>query len=1083
MTAGKLKILLTILLASGLFARPDHHIRFTRMPAAEGVSLNLVYCLLQDNTGYIWFGTMHGLLRYDGTRYKIYRHNPDDPFSLSFNDITVLMQDSRGDIWAGTWGGGLNRLDKSTGRFHRYLHDPDNPHSIGSNIIWSLAESGVNGSPGQIWIGHNSGLDLLTGADTIRRFKHHPDSSNSLPSGSIQSMMIDNSGRLWVGAPGGLAMRNASQNPTGGFVKPGLPSTENPFYRNITALHQDSRGQLWAGTARSGLMGFSSDDFLNGRPARHYRHNPEKSSSIAFYGVSLIDEDHDGNLWIGTYRGLSRLTVANRDAGIFESFRHSPDVPTSPSGNFPAAFCQGRGGEIWVSQYHHGIDKILPQTEGSRFYDNAAGDQWIGKTLRALAESPEGNIFAASGGELHRLTPQDGVTETLQAFQPRPEPLNLDKSGRRKIRSISALAAFEYNGRQYLAIGTARDGLIIREGNSSADYRYHHYKHQPEDSTSLRSNYVGVLSYDRQRQRLWIGTRNGLHSLLPGKRQLRLHQPDLGPQPVGTNWIQSIFADRGDTLWVGSFGGLTRYDLVNNRQQHFRHRLDDGSSLSNDYVYSIYRDQRRRLWIGTAQGLNLFDEKVSAFGVIDESDGLPNGVIYGIEGDAEGNLWLSSNSGVFRYHPDRAAVSIPKSGIRPGSLTYSPGLHLKSANGNIWFGGIGGLIQFDPSWHASTSYDAPLVLSGISNMGREVIPQATNTFRYDQNFFSFSFAALDYKEHRTSQFRYRLEGHDRDWIYGASDASARYSDLPPGSYRFRVEAPGSNGDWRAGGADFSFSITPPFWQTAWFLMLLLIGGALLIWQIYRRKLRAEVRQQLLIERTRQTVQARVREQAARDYHDVLGHQLTKISLYGALLKRELGEMPLAQTGTSDDFQEMSRPDSPGITSYVDKITGAARHLCRDARDFIWALNPEQDSLHDMIDHIIQAGQNFFEDSDITFEALPPEDRLYDIHLPMAWRQQLNLIFREAMTNVLRHSACSNAQLSWTLEKGIMEISLLDDGLGIVGEDDAGEQGNGMKSMRQRAVQLGCKIRVDSHFSEGTRITFSGALPSAAGRES
>ena len=216
----------------------------------------------------------------------------------------------------------------------------------------------------------------------------------------------------------------------------------------------------------------------------------------------------------------------------------------------------------------------------------------------------------------------------------------------------------------------------------------------------------------------------------------------------------------------------------------------------------------------------------------------------------------------------------------------------------------------------------------------------------------------------------------------------------------------------------------------------------------------------MMERVRFSEREKVREQVSRDYHDELGHKLTKISLFSELIKRNIN-------GGSNE-----------IKKYLDKVIRSSESLSVDTRDFIWTLNPEKDNLYDLVLYLKEFGDALFEETDIRFEVKDLSQELRFTKLPMEWKRQLTFIFKEGMTNILKHANCQNVVLAVRLSNGDLDVKLADDGLGfdptrIVKRNGSG---NGLPNMSARAAKISAEIDFDSGSGSGTKILFRGKIP-------
>lgn len=1091
-------MLLLLLAGAGgpAFAEDRGDLRIEPLPIDEGVSHNLIYCMLQDRDGLMWFGTMYGLVKYDGVRYTTYRHDPNDPHSISYDDIIALYQDSAGDLWIGTWGGGLNKFDPHSGRFIRFLHQPGHPGGIGSGIVWSITETREVGQR-SIWLAvDGAGLDRLILPDTspaenqdaaIAVFRHylpeagHPD---ALPTRQLKFLFTDSANRLWAGHQEGLCRFIPTTDSAARFANYS-PGTDLP----VNDMIEIAPDRFLLGTGGGVIeMRLTVDDAADFQI--RYRADTRDPAGLLHPYITRLLLDRSGALWCGTPRGLSRLEPKPAASGQFSNYQQDPDAPAGLPGNAITALCEDRSGIVWVGAYYDGLYKLIRERQVFTHYhsDPTRPGSIASDQISALAMDPSGNLWVGTSGQGLWQLPDSATGSRPSPARFRHYPLPIHHPAGRQ--SISAICPGSYDP-QILWLGTPGSGLIQMRPQSPAQDRYRVFRHDPENPAGLPSPTISALREAADPRSgefyLWAGTPEGLcriplNNLNEGFKVYRFRPGDRHSLPH--NWITALYTAPDGTLWVGSYGGLSRYDWGQDRFENFTHRLDDPASLSNNYVYDMHHDRRGRFWIATSNGLNLMAPETGTFRSFQECDGLPNGVICAIEEDAAGRLWLSTQKGLSRFDPQAEAFRNYDVGDGLQSNIFSPGVSAASVSEALFFGGINGFNRFDPAALQDSDYIPPVRITAIL-LGDRVIPVPPGgevQLGYQQNHLTFEFAALDYAAPRKNRYQYRLAGADSNWITVGNRASVSYAHLAPGQYTFQVRGSNHDGIWNPQPATVLLVIHPPFWQSGWFYFLIAISLLLLIYAAHRRHLRRELRQLAQIQQTRRQERERMREKTARDYHDALGHQLTKISIYSELIRRHLHASNLQPAnGTSRDNEltagEYDDPataaESEPLIDYLGKITAAAGNLCSDARDFIWALNPGQDSVYETAAHLKRFGEELFEDSGIDFrvEGIVPD--LEAVRLNMDWRRHLVLIFKEAMHNSLKHARASRVTLQIILSGDTLQVCLRDNGRGLARVSD--RAGNGLRNMHQRAGKIGGVIQLHSTPGEGTEVCFRGRI--------
>jgi PAS domain S-box-containing protein len=763
----------------------------------------MVRCILQDDQGFMWFGTQDGLNKYDGYTFTIYRHLRSDPDSLSNNTVTALYQDRAGTLWVGTTVG-LDSLDRGTARFTHY---PDVREEI--SAIYEDAA-------GMLWIG-TYGSGLFRYDRTSQQFVQYmpdPSDSRSLSDDAVLSIYEDDSGTVWMGtADGGLnAFDPATHTFTHYRSDPADPYSLS--YDRVTAIYKDRSGVLWIGTGLAydaEVGGLNVFDTASGR-FTHYLHDPSDRHSLSNNHIRSIHQDRTGTLWIGTDDGLN---VFERSANTFTSFRNDPLNPYSLSGNAIATIYEDRTGTLWFGTEGAGVSKYARVKEKLARYqpDPLDPNSLSGPVIGAIAQDHAGILWIGVPGE--GLDSLDRATGKFTNYSHDPgDPSSLSNN------NVRALLV-DHAGT--LWVGTSH-GLDRLEGASEGD-AFVHYTHDPDDPASLGPGAVKAILEDRTHV-LWIGTEEPA-SLNRFDRTSETftryeHDPADPDGFINTYGIRAIYEDRAGHLWLGTYNGLVHFDRETERFTRYEHDPDDPHSLSRDFVWGIYQDPTGALWIATSGGLNRFDQATGQFTVYAMEDGLANDNVMCILPDEEGYLWLGTDGGISKFDPRTEAFkNYDESDGLASNVIMLAACH-QSESGEMFFGTLDGFNAFYPADVKDNPHIPPIVLTTFRKFDEVVefdVPLSEVeeiTLSYQDNFFAFEFAALDYTDPDKNQYAYMLEGFDRDWIYCGTRRYASYTNLPPGEYTFRVKGTNNDGVWNETGHTVQVTITPPFWATWWF---------------------------------------------------------------------------------------------------------------------------------------------------------------------------------------------------------------------------------------------------------------------------
>lgn len=850
-----------------------------RFLVEQGLSQSSAYAMLQDRRGFMWIATADGLNNYNGHSFKVFRHIQSDSTSLSDNFIQALYEDPRGVLWIGTRDGGLNRFDRKRGVFTALTATPSAlGHRLTSNVVTAL----VGTNDGTLWVGTDKGLNRLTisplGVLGITHFQHDPHKPFSLGNNGVRSLCIDDAGTLWIGTDAGLERFDAQHERfihytpsldrdeehhtvyalTHGRDKVGKTwlwlGTDVGLFRydlntpapsqyplrkqfehirqtphlwqkpqpNATAIRSlllDNAGTLWVGTIGSGLLRYDAEtQSLEPYSTQHVR-------SLNFSGTAIysLAQDRTGLLWVGTYSNGITTFLARTNA--FTTYTHDPINPASTTHlnrYVVSAVCERRNGELWIGTFDGGINRfnratgtfsVLHHNDAEPPNDTTPHGRTVKRSLpgdgvRCIFEDHTNTVWVATQSGLARYLPTDGAASLQEELS----------------QEVFSQEVFEV------------------------------FRHNERDSTSLSHNHVFTLFEDRQR-RLWVGTLGGgLHLFDRERKCFRRFQHNAAqPSSLSSNLIRAICQDSTGALWVGTRGGgLNRFNPATGTAERFVHDEQNPRSLSHNAIYTLHVDKRGTLWIGTqGGGLNRFHPATQDFTAFRSRSGsptnspvtLPNDVIYGIVEDARGTLWMSTNKGVSRIviHQVRgsaqASAKIPANtdslsfrnyDVRDGlqSNEFNAGAFHAGRSGRLYFGGIRGLNEWFPDSVSDNATKPPIVITGFQLFDNDVVSNKdlsetdTLTISYKDNYCTFEFAALNFMLPEKNRYRYKLVGFDGAWIEAGARHEASYTNLPHGTYTFLVQGCNNDGIWNEHGASIVLVITPPFWQTWWFRLVL-----------------------------------------------------------------------------------------------------------------------------------------------------------------------------------------------------------------------------------------------------------------------
>ncbi|MFA3783965.1 two-component regulator propeller domain-containing protein [Melioribacteraceae bacterium 4301-Me] len=1054
-------LLAFILNVCTLAQQSNQEYTFRQLRMEDGLSQSTAFCMIQDKKGYLWIGTANGLNRYDGYSFKVYYNDPLDSNSISDNGIFSLYEDKDGNIWIGTIMGYLNKFERKKEIFKKIkLFDNlanDNPCKSyefpfpfsrnNEKSIMSIAED----KQGYLWIA-TWGMGLIRydkKKNEILRFHKNDNNNRHITSNRIKSVVVDSYGNIWAGSLGGGLVRiTPKENNSFHKVMNSYDIAQFSFSpinknslssNNITCLSLDNNGNLLIGTYGGGFNILNKSELNKNKEEIHfvnYTNKPNNLNSLSSNIVMAIIQDHLNYYWVGTFEGgLDRLDLKTHN---YTNFKNNPTMPNSLSKNDILSLFEDRSGNIWVGTHlGKGINKIERNLVKFNRLSRAAQKN-VGLNDEVVwAIYPDKDSILWIGTYKGGLNCFDRKNLHFTYYiHKADDPFSISDN---HIRAIAD------DGMGNLWIGTYDKGL--NKFNKKTK-QFQHYFHSDKDTTSLSSNQIQAVYIDSSKT-FWIGTfGGGLNYFKYNPHQngriafkKYLHNPN-DQFSISDNRIYCIYEDKEGILWIGTFGGgLNKFNKETQKFFPYKNIPSDINSLSDNRVISIYEDENNFLWVGTfGGGLNKFDKKTEKFVRYNQKHRINSTVTYGILEDDKNNLWLSTDNGLFKLNTvtNKFIQYDLHDGIQ--SMEFNGGAFAKSTSGEMFFGGINGLNYFYPDSIKDNQYIPPVVISKIRIFNEPITGEPdTLILEFNQNFFSFEFAALDFTYPPDNLYAYKLEGFDMDWHYvNSKNRMANYTNLSPGKYIFKVKGSNNDGLWNMEGTNLYIIISPPFWQRWWFITVLTIVIGLTVYYLSTIRFRAL----LSIEK--------LKTKLAADIHDNIGAGLTEISI--------LSEIATSKIKLSSE-----------VTNELKLISEKSRLLIDNMSDIVWIINPMKDSLYDLILKLKDTYSDLLNTMGISFGTTYVE-KLASIKLPIEYKQNLFLIFKEAINNSIKYSKCKKILLEAKINNDELQITLSDDGVGI--DFNSIKKGNGLINMKSRAEKIQGRLTINSKLGAGTEIKFS-----------
>lgn len=786
------KLILLVLTATA-FGFATNNLRFDKLTTRDGLNQSSVTAIIQDNEGYMWFGTQNGLNRYDGYKFKYYKNVVNDKNTNATNFITAIAEDSKNNLWIGTSHSGISVYNKKQNGFY--------PIQLKSNQL-HISTILVD-HKGFIWVGTENGglLKFNSNRALIAEYSTQTSLEITLNSNRITALFEDKDKNLWIG------YKNAGLNRLGPERKTNRYFANAPHNFNTTSLNQTEDGLIWIGTSNDGVFIFNPESGIQ----TQLLHKPGDPYSLAENTINKILKDRNGHFWLATYNGIS---IYKPQKNKFYNYQHNPGNPFSLGSNHIITFLEDRSGNMWIGSFNNGISRYTPSIMSfDNYYQNeTAPSSILGAGVWSFLVEDDETIWVGTDKGLNKWNPQTG---SFIHFKPNPLAHSINNS---IIRSIARL------DNTHLLLGTDGGGINIFNTQTG----YCTYLKSDPNRNSVSSNKIRNILPDNDGT-FWVATLDGLNHYNPKTGKFKVIKYEEGnPNSLNDSRILEVVKDHTNTLWLATYNGLSSYNIATGAITNYLHAPLDSTSISNNDILDIVICEKNKdvLWIGTNVGLNKLDLKTRKFKRFKNESHTASNIIYTIVHDGDKHLWLGTTKGISRLNP--ANNSYETFGDDSGILNteYNAGCAVKLKSGRTLMGGINGITAFNPKNYKRDNSVVPVVITAFKKENKyfpiDSILASNHTLVIDEKdkHFSFEFASLDYTNSEKNHYRYLLEGYNEKWINTGTRNYTDLTNLDPGEYTFRVMGTNSSGIWNDEGASLKIYVKPAFWNTIWFRLIL-----------------------------------------------------------------------------------------------------------------------------------------------------------------------------------------------------------------------------------------------------------------------
>ncbi len=1006
-------------------------ISFKQLTTSSGEEIIGVHEIFKDTEGYVWLGSGgHDLIRFDGKNTRKYGSQDLQTNYFKSSRARLIFEDRNKNLWIGTDVGALMRFDRQADKF---LLANDSATSI-KYTLFCYAEA----NDGSFWLGTLGGglIRFHPGTKEFSNYSAIPNEPNSIPDNYVTGLAFDSTGKLWIGTTSGLCYYDSSSSLFKRVELHNANPNDTYRYRVIRSIVITKSDMLYAGTY-GGLQIVN----LRTNNKEHLTHNNRDSESLSHNSLFDIVENKDNTLWIASYGG--GLNLYDPKSKKFKSWKNDESDSESLSSNNLSTVYMDDKGLLWV-----GIDDnrlCVHNTKAKKF-----------------------NSIVSQGSQPHGIS--SGWVQTV--YQQNDSIFWLGLNG---------------NGLNQLNLNTGVAKKFLND---------------PSNPFSLGDNSVVSIDQDNEKN-IWVGLAGrGINKFNLSTQKFTRFEYDAKKNSINNNAVSTLLIDHDNYIWTTTFrSGLSIYNINQNKFIN----INDDSLLKKTGIslasvrQSFELDQN--IWFKSKDQLVVYDKKHNQFSKIEIEEGataaastttflevlpysetemllitrdeiktvryfepqhieqktilkrpLNDDFFRSFVVGRKNEFWYITKDHVVKWNPQSGEKRIysKSDGIVASDLTSL----LLDAQGRIFVTSLNGLNWFWPHEIVDDTVSRKIVFTDFKlynhSIGIQTPDSITNyslpghvsqlkkiVLDHSQSFFSIEFTAFEFMAPDKVKYAYKLNGFDREWVNVGNQNFASYTNLDPGEYTFHVKAANPDGFWGTQIASLEIIVTPPYWQAWWFISGSLLFVCGLIYSLHRYRLTQTLRVEQL------------RNKIASDLHDEVGSNLTRISIYSELIQD--GE------------------DEINIKSHLNRIGSISREVITTMSDIVWSIDGKSDTYEAL----------FLRMKDFAVDILHPKNIELDFsienidinkRIDPRTKQNIYLIFKEAVTNVVKHAQASWVQVRIVITDKKFVMTINDNGIGIPAE--IGIPGNGLSNMRRRALAIHAELIISN--LNGTHITLQAA---------
>ncbi len=994
--------------------KSQDHGFFNQVWLEEGLSQSSIVSIIQDKQGFMWFATQDGLNRYDGRNIDHFNFKPFDKQSISGDDIYSICLDANTLFVINDKG--LDKIDLRNLKINNIKRKAEKESKLiffkswfFNNTLFLLDRDGL--------------LKAKTQKNNELSYEYclFEDSLQSKVKIVINSICTDNYGNVFAATNKGIYAQYDGQK-TFKNIFSVLPANifkneEEAFYSTISWKND----KLY---------------FTNASNLFSLNLLTKKLSTISlkqFTAPSSILVDKQNKIWIGT-SGKGLLVIREKMSDSLEIEKHFTKSNNSrftlQSNEITSLYQNPNSNEdvIWIGTRDAGAFNF--SYSKNSFSMPTSFVNTSDQNFFAIVKDNNNIIWAGYNAGILKIDESKKTHQIIDfsSFYPKSN------------RPVTAMCSdgedniWTAFGNSIYLIDKVKSTLILKINQMVPQISNQSFKMVVLNKEELLvCTARGIVIYNKQKN-----TTTLINSILVNNQNISLEN------------TESFLLDSKGNWWVGSAKGL--YCIKTDKNNFvLKHNNNDSNSIISNRIMDI-KETADGIIIATTKGLSLIKNYGQQIKNIYSAKGLSNNFIYGLLEDKTGRFWMSTNFGISVFNPKNLEFKSYTASDGICINEFNQGGFYKTNQGELIFGGLGGLVSVYPENQIINKNVADIILRSvrIENYTDSIELNNLLDLKHSQNDIFLEFSIPDYSGEKNMNLYYRFKNKDTNWIKVNPSQlfSLSFINLAPGNYNFEAAAINNEGA-RSKPFSIVFKINNPFWSTWWFYLILILITVFLSWVIYRSRLKRKINYIQQIEKIRKDEAEKVRKAAALDLHDEFGNGLTRISMLIEMIKIHV-------MNENTDAHKL-----------LEMISQNSNRLYHGTKDFIWSINPGKDNMYEIAIRIKDYADELFYGTKTTFELIGLKEELKQIRQSPTAGRNITMIFKESLSNVLKHAKADLVKLTIKHNAEHIFVILEDNGIGFEMKDY--KNSFGLTNIQQRASRLDSEIEISSNSKEGTKI--------------